>query len=130
MSDSASYYTSYETSVALRDAGAPQDDFDHVWWISPRGPELTDFDDPYGKACGVAAAFRLDEILTALSRDAKRPDIRLSLDVAHNACNVEVRDDILPITSSVEGYGDTPVEAAADCWLDVLKIAAREREPK
>lgn len=127
-----SYYTSYETSLALREAGAPQaGDVPLSLWTTYGGiarPMLTRAAYVPEMGVGEARAFRLDEILEALARDEKRPDITLSMG-ASGACNVEAQDDRMPITSGVQGYGDTPVEAAADCWLTALKIAAREARP-
>jgi len=119
----ASRYTSYETSLALREAGADQCAAEKAWYVSPTGgaPVL----------CGAAVtvngeirAFRLDEILEALADTSGRDVVLLRL--RHGTAVAEVFDTDAPITSSIEGYEDSPVEAAAACWLAVMRAGKAE----
>lgn len=119
-----SYYTSYETSVALRQAGAPQE-------IPAGGGYWRDFGDARHHyvtsvdreaVADVLRSMRLDEILEALPSD-DCPALRVYWD-SGTGC-VEVLNEDRPITSGTDGYGNSLVEAAAACWLAVLR-AARE----
>ena len=129
---SAAFYTSYETSLALREAGAPQGrDVPLSLWTTYGGiakPMLTRAAYVPEMGVGEARAFRLDEILAALAalgdvaldnhREAD-PSMRWSVRHAID-CNSEV--------GYSSGPGPSPVEAAAACYLAVLR-AAREARP-
>jgi len=126
---SASYYTSYETSVALREAGAPRNpdgDRERAWYVSatrggePRLINATGAPDE-------TRAFRLDEIMEALEKLGH---------VTANGPNREVPDPYWGVyfvpydyvgehAEEEAGEDVSPVEAAAACLLAVLR-AARE----
>lgn len=105
------------------EAGAPQDGAERHWYVSAvRGGEprlINPADDLPRNAC---RAWRLDEILEALPTDT-RPALRVYLD--SGTANVEVLDEARPVTSGIDGCGNSLVEAAAACYLAVLR-AARE----
>jgi len=124
-----SRYTSFETSVALRDAGAPQLDGDVVWstYASPRqkwrsllsrvGKDERSLCRLVGEPGDVdndeARAWRLDEILEALAESGE--GIRLS----------GSRDGWALCTGGgVLGSGSSPVGAAAACLVAVLRSRA------
>lgn len=127
---SASFYTSFETSVALREAGAPQRPAwhvptvctmeSHICW-NKDGPEKPWLGPWIGDDFSVRA-WRLDEILAALA-ELGSLNIHHS-DREYDFCHVllyECRGE------SSEAAGEAPslVEAAAACYLAVLR-AARE----
>lgn len=124
-----SYYTSYEMSRALRDAGAPQEigEAPYRLWTTYGGkldkPMLThaDYKGAIGDPLVIARAFRLDEILEALE---KLPDLAWTAGYDRGCYSVSLwaspPDEIGP---SFTGSGDSTVEAAAACHLAVLRAA-------
>lgn len=141
-----SYYTSYETSVALRDAGAPQEGPARCWFGPTTGynarkePLLVDpYDDVPPNAY---RAFRLDTILTALTeyarlqheKDGHRWRVQHSGPYEVNGAPASAwevcvdRYDDGDWETVENAIGDSPVEAAAACYLAVLR-AAREARP-
>lgn len=122
---SASYYTSFETSVALRQAGAPQGPPERSWArTSATGePYLIEggthrggdrWDDP--------RAWRLDEILAALDAYG-----RPSLNTIDGRRVVAIWIDGVP-GHYEDGCCDSYVEAAAACWLAVLRAGSEARK--
>lgn len=119
-----SFYTSYSTSLALKDAGAPQDQH-----VTPSGPvHWTQDLDRAPRLCPWVGgkqsirAFRSDEIIEALvaldALDSIRPPEQIV-----GEWRVEVRFE----PSGMHGlavYEPTLVEALARCWLAVLGTAA------
>lgn len=160
----SAFYTSYETSVALREAGAPQESPDlPAWlWTTYEGrladPMLTHADYAVDAlSSDTVRAFRLDEILEALEKlgtleieHAPPGDawhVQLIDDNARGrwsngtiaCCGAVTRKPRLPDGQEPEGpapttlhracrWWPTPVEAAAACYLAVLR-AAREAKP-
>ena len=121
-----SYYTSYATSLALREAGAPRNpdgDRERAWYVSAtRGgePRLIN-------ATGApeeVRAFRLDELLEALSGSGWQLTEEDNLDYV---CGATVAGAWAAFASP-PAQPWSPVEAAAACWLAVLR-AAREVKP-
>lgn len=122
-------YTSYETSVALRAAGAPQE-------IPAGGGYWRDFGDAQhyvSRERRAASCFirsmRLDEILEALAKATWQADRGVRVD-SPSGCVDEWVVAIEATTSRrrvryASGEDRSPVEAAAACWLAVLR-AARE----
>ena len=110
MSDS--YYTSYSTSVALRDAGAPQD-------ASQRKPRWCPVNRKHGHVEVMMSnypqcerAWRADEIIEALG------DRLASIYHDPDEPWFVVIDDV-PVP--IHFRGDSLVEALAAAWLAVLK---------
>lgn len=62
---SDSLFTSYSTSLALRDAGAPQDG-DQFWWIDSITGTGIRCSHPFSNPKTHSRAFRSDEIIEAL----------------------------------------------------------------
>ena len=128
------FYTSYETSLALRDAGAPQGDYTDAecYYCSACGKEYLGTPengwrrlDPIEGWCGCgvhrthARAFRADEIIEALVARGALNSIRPPEQILKE-WRVEVRFD----PSGMHGlavYEPTLVEALAAAWLAVLK---------
>lgn len=115
-----SYYTSYETSAALKDAGAPQGLAEKAWYRSETRKASVIVNST--GAAEESRAFRLDEILGALEAagEGSRP------------CLMPCDHDPTPHWTVIMGDhaepAATPVEAAAACWIAVLR-AAREARP-
>lgn len=108
-------YTSFETSVALREAGAPQDVPQFGAYMLTEHPEAGPHVVQYGANAGTwtVRTWRLDEILEALAEAGE--GIRLS------GC----RDGwALCTDGDVLGSGSSPVGAAAACLLAVLRSRA------
>lgn len=132
-----SYYTSYETSVALREAGAPQLAPQHeptvyvlnwgIYWNSD-GKDKPWLGARVGDDFSVRA-WRLDELIEALEKAG------CVIEIEHappgDAWHVGVLlEDTRYCEDTTEDHAGcrwmlTPVEAAAACWLAVLR-AARE----
>lgn len=144
---SASFYTSFETSVALREAGAPQRPARHVPTVcmmeshicwNKDGPEKPWLGPWIGDDFSVRA-WRLDEILAALEKLALYLRLGPRMDSYNSSGAVSWSAHALAIEhpdpddpdwrSFDEPFADqiaaSPVEAAAACYLAVLR-AARE----
>lgn len=127
---SASFYTSFETSVALREAGAPQRPARHVPTVcmmeshicwNKDGSEKPWLGPWIGDDFSVRA-MRLDEILAALASELEAPKC-VRLEVFFDGSAFVGRVPGVPVM-----IGSSPVEAAAACWLACLR-AAREVKP-
>ena len=117
----ADLYTSYETSLALRDAGAPQDgryvrrasgNVIEAWGsrLAEQAPEH------------FVAAFRADEIIEALTG---RIDMLTPFKSGRWACRIKPAS-VPPGQVWVDDYfGDSMVEALAAAWLAMLKEVSR-----
>jgi hypothetical protein len=115
---SAAFYTSYETSLALREAGAEQGYGSAYYAIPAPAPMVMSHPMPPGLVPRDAfRAFRLDEILDAL--------------IAVGPLRVHGGSDgwyVYLCDEADEHRSAMPVEAAAACYLAVLR-AAREARP-
>lgn len=107
----ADLYTSYETSIALRDAGAPQD-------ASQRKPRWCPVNRKHGHVEVMMSnypqcerAFRADEIIEALYAATGLVDIGSCDDEWDVACG----------RACCAATEPTLVEALARTWLNVLK---------
>lgn len=119
-------YTSYETSVALRDAGAPQEGGDHDWAEQEGTEPMLVRADCFllpGEVRG-PRAFRADEIIDAL----KQLDLGIDIFNTMNATRWSV--DIFTPDGQKENNlyrpditrdGVSLVEALAAAWLAVLE---------
>jgi hypothetical protein len=116
-----SLYTSYETSLALKEAGAPQDGAERHWYISivARGPKLINPADDL--PAGACRAWRLDEILAALHGHLWQIGEADNLDYVCGAYTQAGAGGEWTAASSPPALPWSPVEAAAACWLSVLK---------
>ena len=129
----ADLYTSYETSVALRDAGAPQGDYTaaELYYCGVCGRAYLASPSNYWRragcteawcGCGVhrthARAFRTDEIVEALTG---RIDMLTPFKSGRWACRIKPAS-VPPGQVWVDDYfGDSMVEALAAAWRAVLK---------
>jgi hypothetical protein len=114
-------YTSYDTSLRLKQAGAPQDGAERMWyWNETRhewrlaNQDAVQPDDP-GDPC---RAFRADEIIEALGicLSAIYRSVTGCFDVHYELLGL----DLEPVfTGSIER--DTLVEALAAAWIAVLE---------
>lgn len=109
-------YTSYSTSVALRDAGAPQAQAEKVWYFSEtsKQPRLVN-DYPSGQRpdpMNPARAFRADEIIEALGD-------RLDAIDRYGMPGATYRVALSGERGS--HVADSLVETLAAAWLAVLK---------
>ena len=115
------FYTSYETSLALRDAGAPQGDGSNHHWRVPGEfdvPPFAPWLGTYRSRTADVRAFRADEIIESIRADG-----------AHA---VDIEDDDEWVVR-IYSYGvcrrpyehESLVEALAQAWLAVLKEVKR-----
>lgn len=113
------FYTSYETSVALRDAGAPQEAGDHDWAEQEGTEPMLVRADCFllpGEVRG-PRAFRADEIAKALTG---RIDMLTPFKSGRWACRIKPAS-VPPGQVWVDDYfGDSMVEALAAAWRAVL----------
>lgn len=111
-----SYYTSYETSVALRDAGAPQMDGEKYWGAYIGGGNRLRNDPAYTGSDNDRAqyprAFRADEIIEALGHRFGGTSVYRSN--LGEVWTIELKGKTL-------GTSGPLVEALAAAWLAVLK---------
>lgn len=116
----ADLHTSYATSVALRDAGAPQGDGSNHHWRVPGEfdvPPFAPWLGTYRSSTADVRAFRADEIIEALR--------------AGGALAVDIEDDDEWVVRIYYGVCHRPyeheslVEALAAAYLSVLKEARR-----
>ena len=111
-------YTSYKTSVALRDAGAPQGDGSNHHWRVPGEfdvPPFTPWLGTYRSSTADVRAFRADEIIKVL-------EDRLDTIVRYREPE-EYRVVLADELGSSLAY--SLVEALAAAWLAVLKEVPR-----
>lgn len=127
-------YTSYATSLALREAGVVQEGAERVWyWSVTSGGErlIPDFDaTPEERVrLGVARAYRLDELVDLLWPYVVDPLHFLVLRASDQSVRVSfdsLNDDIG--TARVDsGLHASPVEAAAACLLAVARARDQAR---
>lgn len=110
------FYTSCETSLKLRSAGAPQDAHGATWWVDYHiggGPELSDDTDPNETYC---RAFRADEIIEALGDRfySLRRGCDISYQVESGGWPADARG------SDRTFFRASVVETLAAAWLAVL----------
>ena len=116
-------YTSYATSLALKEAGAEQAGAERLWCVHP-STEAVELVSPGALFYrGGVRAWRLDEIHAELVKTSGR-DVVLMQTYCGITTTVEVFDEHAPVTSSLDGCESTPVEAAAACYLAVLRAGS------
>jgi len=148
------HYTSFETSVALRAAGAPQGDEEQTgvgatFWRAYRsghhaspGKPLRCFevrrpgwtwspgsvDGAESDVEGMARSWRLDELLEALAAFAVVALRRHPVygDGAGWYCEARMSSVGLSVADG-SGHGSSSVEAAAACWLAVMRAKESPR---
>lgn len=114
-----SLYTSYQTSLALKEAGAPQQGDERAWYVSAeRGgePRLIN-------ATGArdeVRAWRLDNILEELHGHLWQISQQDNLDYVCGAYAPDFHGE-WTVAASPPALPYGPVEAAAACWLAVLR---------
>lgn len=149
----ASYYTSYETSVALREAGAPQgpdrSEIGETFWRCyegyPTGTMLRtkrrsfevrrpgniwtpgSVDGGEDDVPGDARAFRIDEILAALHGHLWQIGEADNLDYVCGAYLLPAGSGEWRSASSPPAKPWGPVEAAAAVWLAVLRAGKEQK---
>lgn len=120
------FYTSYATSVALRDAGAPQvGKFATYWCDGFMLPSVHSHCTLTHNGAAVTVyhprAFRADEILEAI---AERIGMLTPFKSGRWACRIKPAS--VPPGWVDDYFGDSLVEALAVAWLAVLKEARHE----
>lgn len=125
-----SLYTSYETSVALKEAGADPHGLPgkHSWWWFARASKTWVLEPVSVPFPGSIRAWRLDEILAALHGHLWQIGEADNLDYVCGAYTQAGAGGEWVSAASPPALPWSPVEAAAACWLSVLK-GGRAEEP-
>lgn len=112
-------YTSYETSIRLKEEGAPQKDgekwAENYWWVDPEDPDppqRTQY--PHRTA---ARSFRADEIVRAIKATGHRIAMFDSCNADRWSIDLCDKSDVYLL----DYEADSLVEALAAAWIAVLE---------